>query len=103
MKKGKDISGEDLSLWEKVTRGVRAYPGKKVDVPEHSEEMEEEDDGDYVSPQRLQDVRDILLEEKRRAVSLKPLSVGDVTALDKATADKLRKGKMRIQGTLDLH
>jgi DNA-nicking Smr family endonuclease len=98
-KKGSGLSGDDVEAWKKVASGVKAYAGKKI----HKPSAEPEEDEPETNIRFLWDVRDILPGEQRRPVSQKPLSIGDLTPLDKATAEKFQKGELRIQARLDLH
>jgi DNA-nicking Smr family endonuclease len=99
-KKGRGLSGEDISLWEKVARTILAYPGKKVEAAEVEAEKPIKK-SKKISAARA--VHHAPPKPKARAVPPTDISVNDTTALDGSTAEKFRKGKMKISATLDLH
>ncbi len=99
-KKGRGLSGEDISLWEKVARTILAYPGKKVEAAEaEAEKPIKKSKKTPAAPV----VHHAPSKPKARAVAPAALAVNDTTALDGSTAEKFRKGKMKISATLDLH
>lgn len=89
-KKGRTVSGGELSLWQKVVQGIR---------PWHEENPEP----------TVQAAIPIKQAIKKRAVqtavqSSEPSTpINDIKTLDGKTDRKLSQGKLPIEATLDLH
>src|SRR4051812_3985339 len=96
-------SPEDMELWGKVSRSIRPLPDKKrvKNKPVEDEDAEEEEasvDRTWLSP-----FAPVFSTQKQSKAALGPLEVGDTHAVDASTAEKFRKGKMKIDGRLDMH
>lgn len=87
-KKGRDSGNreDDAALWHQVTRGVRAYDSRKKPAPKS-------------------DAKPVL----KKPAAPRPISLPPVTphvpakGFDRATETKMRRGKLPIEGELDMH
>lgn len=87
--KNKKLSKSEADLWKAATRDVRRLPGRH-----YAEEAEREEER-----QEKQAIREYVpVKPKAQAKAAKKGK--DV---DRRTAERLRKGKMEIEATLDLH
>lgn len=87
------MTGEDRLLWEKVTGGVQAYRGKKQlaapKVPAKKVPLRDKEAQDFTpSPVKA---------AHRNSGALMP------AGFDRATETKMKKGKLPIEGRIDLH
>ena len=107
------LSPEDQALWEVLKQEVRPLPGAVVisDVPESPEAPATEPRTPKAGwPQDLvwqapgQFAKDQLRKATvARASDPSDLRMGRILGLDRARAERLRKGKMPIEGRIDLH
>lgn len=102
-KKGASDTEGDRALWTAVTETVEPLEGRDALFEESLFKETELSDGDGFAPPKRVAVR-------RRADAPPPprkplpeLSHGSQPGLDKATAKRLRRGKARIEGRIDLH
>ena len=95
MRKKRELSDEQLlSL---ALRDVTPLPGRRIETNHKIEIVNKKDTskkGDFEN----------LLEKPSKAKKLQPnISLGDLTVLDKRTAQRMKRGKMKIDAKLDLH
>ncbi len=90
--KDKAMSAEDASVWQSMTHDVKRLPGKRYDDGSKPSDSEAEPD------ERAGSETIIPL-----PASPAPLKAPQGNELDRRTEDRLRKGKMPIEATLDLH
>jgi DNA-nicking Smr family endonuclease len=92
------VSQEDQDLWRHVTKEARPLSGRKPShqdmVPEGSTETSVPD----VKPKRVTPPR-----KAAPAAPAPDLAPGALADVDKRTAERLRRGKLEIEGLLDLH
>ena len=102
----KSNAEEDRALWEKVTRSLTPLKSEKHNFAELLNQDKKQSD---VKPLKQNKV-------KVRTYGLGPapkqplpktakahLELGQVVDVDKSTADKLKRGRMKVDATLDLH
>ncbi len=89
-------AGDDDSLWHEVMRGVRPL-GKRAPPPE----PEPAPEGTKKAAPARPAARAPLPEP--RPPELPPLVPGQPAGIDKRTAQRLRRGQLPIEATLDLH
>jgi len=101
----KDGEDDDADLFRRALADARPLR-KKRPVPEHPAAKA----GQKVTPDAKPDKKSDGRPASRVPVPLPPaprpardLSAGDYTGMDRRTADRFRKGKMEIEGRLDLH
>ena len=93
-RRGKDEPPEDIDLWQEVTRQVRPLSPKQSTVQ---------------PPPRKKPAPQVKVSQapRERQPPLKgndpPLRHGTSSGLDKRQGERLRKGKLPIEGRLDLH
>ncbi len=90
-------SEAELALWRQVMRDV---------VPLHRSEAQQIPESDYRSPPREASTEASRLSESAappRPTALPQLEVGRPAGLDKRNAARLRRGKLPIEGRIDLH
>ena len=87
------MTGEDRLLWEKVTGGVEAYRGKKrlavSKVPAKKAPTREKEAQDFSPPP-------VKAPHKNSSPTVP-------AGFDRATETKMKKGKLPIEGRIDLH
>lgn len=93
-------SEEDLQLWRHVTRGIK--PLKPETLPR--------DDVTWAKPKEQAPPSRGVLQASTSAKAISPtkpvmteLSHGDLQAMDKRRAQRLRRGRLPIEARLDLH
>jgi len=97
-----DDGVEDGDLWSAVTKTVTPLTGRPKPAVKENLEKKTKKAKKTKAPAKI--VRAALL-----PVAAQPprprgdLSPGDLTAMDRRTADKFRRGQMAIEGVLDLH
>jgi len=96
------LTREDAALWRHVAEGIRPLPGRFL--------VEAEPDGPEIAPlapkrakSRKPAPSPVPPPMATAAVSLPELGHGEVAGVDKRTAQRMRRGQMRIEGRLDLH
>ncbi len=100
----KDLNDEDAALWEYVTRDDSPMEGKRRTgrmPPEISVEEQTDRAGESDAPIE-KDISGISTVSNPKA-ELPYLSINDQSGIDGNTANKLRRGKIPIEATLDLH
>jgi DNA-nicking Smr family endonuclease len=89
------ITPEDADLWELVADTTKPMPGKQVQkprqriIPKETKHVQNE----WVASSNAEPLYHVQ----------KPLNMGDLTAMDKNTATRFRKGQLPIDGKIDLH
>jgi DNA-nicking Smr family endonuclease len=96
-KKGGGLSSDDVKEWERVVRSIKVYTGKKI------HQAVEEAPADPSNLRYLPNITEFFASPPKAPAPLKPLSMGDLTPLDKSTAAKFRKGALKLEARLDLH
>ena len=99
-KKGKNgsLSDEDAALWQKVTESVKPYRRKSTALAKKADERP--------VPAKLP-VKKAKIQPRPALPSYKPaaqtITAKEPRGFDTATATKLKKGQLGIDGTIDLH
>ena len=95
MRKKRELSDEQLlSL---ALRDVTPLPGRRIEKNPKIEIVNKKDTSKKADFGNL-------LEKRSEARKLQPnISLGDLTVLDKRTAQRMKRGKMKIDAKLDLH
>lgn len=88
--KSKSLTESDASLWKEMTEDVRRLPGKTLQEPMADEEEER---GKSAAP------REIVVHPQEEKTQKQARGKD----LDGKTDERLRKGKLPIEATLDLH
>ncbi|MBT3358029.1 MAG: DNA mismatch repair protein MutS [Rhodospirillales bacterium] len=103
VKKGTDgrsgLSREDAELWRFVTESIEALPGRAVLMPADAPESE-------ISRrvrQMRKHVNPLPMPRPVTAADLPEITRGQTAGVDKRTAQRMRRGKMPIEGRIDLH
>ena len=96
-KNGRDLTEDEALLWDLVTERDKRW--KKVKRPAVKAEDKK--------PENKKPVKS-KAEEKPTAkpkakIELPYLDAGEVVGVDRSTADKLRRGKMKIEAVCDMH
>ncbi len=104
MKQTKDnsLNFEDIDLWEKVTETVTPLKKDKFSIssPDNKKQpIWEKNSG--MAPLALNAFGE-KLNIKHKAYE-KDLSIGDLSSMDGRNAERFRKGKINVDGRLDLH
>ncbi len=109
----KPTAGEDKALWEHVAASVRPLRGKKAAGRGPEEQQDHappaaKPAGKKTPPARIATpqkcTREVGTATSKRSGSISSPAVPAKTAgFDRATQDKLRKGKLDIEGRIDLH
>lgn len=82
-------SSEDISLWSEITKEI-----KKTKQPQQIEKKT------VVLPEINNSIN---LQHVYEGNKLSPLEIGSTNDIDRKTAEKFRRGEMKIQKKLDLH
>lgn len=97
------LSEEDRALWDLVNREtepLKRPPARARSAPEPSKDA-------APAPARKRPAMRPLPAKARAAAPAKtrppPLGHGDIADLDKRSAERMRRGRLPIEGTLDLH
>ena len=91
-KKGRDINQDELSLWDRFIDGINPLKNREVKPPSTTIKQVEN---------RTHRSLEFIPSSALSPSPVKP-DAGNNT-LDRRTMDKLRKGKMKIEGKIDLH
>ncbi len=102
-----DVSPEDLALWKKVTSNVDPMKKQSVrlKITDRKGDMNQDPKpttGKKTKPSTYPQARPLDLPPPPKPQAPE-LSHGKAPGLDKRTAQKLRRGKVPIEGRLDLH
>ncbi len=101
-KKKEEPHFEDADLWEKVKETVKPLKkDKQLSVFVHSQTIPIWERNRGIAPL----ARDAFGQKSKTYFKgrEKDLSAGDLTSMDGRNAERLRKGKMEVDGRLDLH
>ncbi|WP_135081339.1 Smr/MutS family protein [Terasakiella sp. SH-1] len=98
-KRTRGLSVGETQLWKKVTDDVEALPGRFVDLDGADPIPEPVATRPY--PDTAKPLETIRADESHK--SFDPLHHGKAAGVDKRTMDRLRRGKMPMEGRLDLH
>jgi DNA-nicking Smr family endonuclease len=94
------LDREDALLWRSATGDVEKLPGRAVEVPEEPARPPEE----KAEPGGAGRKRTLPPPPQQPAQPPDPpLAVGSFAGIDKRTAERLKRGKLPIDATLDLH
>jgi len=95
MRKKRELSDEQLL--SVAMRDVTPLPGRRIETTPKIELVNKKDTAKNVDFGNLPDKRS-------KTKKLQPnISLGDLTVLDKRTAQRMKRGKMKIDAELDLH
>ena len=98
---------DDDGLWDRVTQGVTPLKSRnRVIVTENNTVAltpEKKSGKKRPSPASLQALRTTTSTAPPIQPKTEPIQVGASAGVDKRTAERLRRGKMTVDGTLDLH
>lgn len=106
----KQKTPDDFDLWRLVTEGVtplksrNAFHDKMAKIDKAADDVVA--DKAKVKPGRAKRHSQIVLPTmpaKTEPPGIPPLQVGSAPGIDRRTNDRLRRGKMEIEGRLDLH
>ncbi len=102
-RKGKGVpAGDDEALWREVTRDVRPL-GKRAPPPAPPPAPEPAPEGKKKAAPARPAARAPRPPPEPRPPELPPLVPGRPAGIDKRTAQRLRRGQLAIEATLDLH
>ena len=110
--KKRNLSAEEQAAWEEALRTARPLPGKIPAAPSNTDSARKEElkylsrvslGGDTTPPSRMCKGNSENHNKKTSDKVQSPVARDDFRLVDKATATKLRGGKMRIDARLDLH
>lgn len=100
-------SDEDDHLWSRVTAGVTPLKSRnRVVVGDTPETVRIEDKKPKRKPRSsapLQSLKTGASVNPAAAPAAPPVEIGNSAGVDRRTAERLRRGKMTLDGTLDLH
>ena len=88
----RELSPDDLALWQHVTRNINPYHGARSVR--------------HAAPEQPPETPPAPPSEPRRTAPPKPpqpLTVGAAADMDRRTAKRLKRGELPIDGRLDLH
>lgn len=98
------LSPEDQALWEHVTKSVRRVQTDLMSAASQNQTLEPNKPVNKAAPKPKKSKTPL-----SQPVSIKPkpsipsMSHGDTPGMDRRTAQRLKRGKLDIEGTLDLH
>jgi DNA-nicking Smr family endonuclease len=92
------VSEEDKDLWRHATREAKPLAGRTP--PSHGDTPQAEAPQPAAKPKKP---RPIVRVTERPAPPPPELAAGALADVDKRTADRLKRGKLDIEGRLDLH
>ena len=90
------LSADERALWQEITKSVRAYNHDPVETPDAPVAPAASD-----TKSRRRPV--LPIHHTPAAPAPKPLIHGDTSGMDGRTARKLKRGKLAIDDTIDLH
>lgn len=101
-------SDEDDHLWSRVTAGVTPLKSRnRVVVGDMPEKVRIEEKAPKKKKKRpsasLQSLKAGASVNPAATPGMPPVEIGNSAGVDKRTAERLRRGKMALDGTLDLH
>lgn len=98
------LSAEDQALWEHVTQSVRRVQTDLMPAASQNQTLELNEPISKTAPKpkkaRTPVLQPIPIKSKPVAPSM---SHGDTPGMDRRTTQRLKRGKLDIEGTLDLH
>ena len=102
------LSGEERALWEHVTRDAAPLkkPPRSVSPKAKPDTPPDPDPAQAPKPltKRAAKPRATVVAPKRPSKPpVRDLGHGDIAGVDKRSAERMRRGRMAIDGTLDLH
>ena len=93
--KGRNPNTDEISLWQKMTQGIKAWQNAPASTDSKSVVQTNKDKGRKTDSPLL---------DASLNITKKPVQrLGGTNGLDRRTKDKLNKGKMRIEARIDLH
>ncbi len=101
--RGPGLSEDERALWQAVTRDAKPLkkPAKTTPAPPTPSEAPQEKPAKKAAPPRALAFKASV--PKPRAKPHPSLGHGDIADLDKRSAERMRRGRMPIEATLDLH
>lgn len=95
---------EDLKLWQGIAKTTKPLRGRKDLPPDAAAKAEADEKGEDAAAKPPPRPRSLPRREAARAEAAPlPLSAGAGAGVDRRTADRLKRGKLPIEGRLDLH
>jgi len=101
------LSEEDIALWEYVTQDDKKLPGKKIIEPTAEQE---ENPAQKITPAQITTQKENTelfhnpkAENSESEKKYKYLELNDASEVDGRTTEKLRRGRIAIEASLDLH
>ena len=88
---------DDWALWQSVAGSIKPLPGKKLEKPPVFKETQPK------KPIKQQSAPAVTPPQADPRPELPALSVGALIGLDKRTAQRLKRGRLKIEARLDLH
>jgi len=100
------LSREDAELWRFVTNSIKPLPGRAVMMPPEMRENTPENEiarrvrqmRKHVNPQAP-----LPMPKLPAPTDLPEITHGQTAGIDKRTAQRLRRGKLAVEGRIDLH
>lgn len=94
------LSREDIALWRYVTDRLHLLPGRTIVEPDETELPAPRPKG---AKSRKPTATPALPQMPAPARKLPEIGHGDITGVDKRTAQRMRRGQLPIEGRIDLH
>jgi len=98
-KRTRSISRGEAQLWKKVTTDVKAFDGRTVSLDDIDPMPEPV--ATFPHPNKAPDFT--MHRPQPSAKALHSLTHGEAAGVDKRTMERLRRGKLPLEGRLDLH
>ncbi len=103
-KRGAQPTGDDLDLWRRVTQDARPLAkAPKAPPPDAPEDEEPAPPPKAAKPAAKRAVKRPAATPPAPAPALQPLEAGTAAGIDKRSMDRLRRGKLAPEATIDLH
>lgn len=93
--RGSRLTPEDAALWEQATRGYERFPGREYVEPQEEKQSAPE----FLNIPCNKDAASAVNNDQ----AFLPLEEGVAAGVDGRTLERLRRGKLPIEGKLDLH
>ena len=97
------LSREDAELWRFVTQSIKPLPGRAVVMPPDMSEDAPESDIVRRVRQMKRHAIPLPMPKLPSATDLPEITHGQTAGMDKRTAQRMKRGKLPIEGRIDLH
>ena len=103
-----NISTDDEKLWESFSKDIKKLHSQETELEDYYPSSE---NGKYIKTDNTKiisgfysDKHDSLKQVQcNNKVIFQPLVIGNLTNIDKNTAERFKKGKMQLEAVIDLH